>query len=62
MISFPNEVAYLFVYINENYYFRVRIETTNYQRVNRRNYLDIELETEDGNVNKDNYITHIQQD
>lgn len=51
----------LFVYKNENLYYRVRQEIANYSIVNRNNYVNIELETEEGLMNINQYIIYIQK-
>ena len=52
----------LFVYKNENLYYRVRQEIANYLIVNKNNYVNIELETEDGLMDINQYIIYIQKD
>ena len=52
----------LFVYKNENLYYRVCQEIANYLIVNKNNYVNIELETEDGLMDINQYIIYIQKD
>ena len=52
----------LFVYKNENLYYRVCQEIANYLIVNKNNYVNIELETEDGLMDINRYIIYIQKD
>ena len=43
-------------------YFRVRKEITDYLKINRNNYENIELATEEGMKNIDDYIIYTQQE
>lgn len=52
----------LFVYKNENYYFRVRSEICQHLKRNRINYQNLEIDTEEGLKFIDDYIIYIQKD
>ena len=52
----------LFYYKNENLYNHVRKEIVDYLFQHKNDYIDIELETEDGLMNIDDYIDYIKRD
>ena len=52
----------LFVYKNENYYFRVRSEICQHLKRNRINYQNIKIDTKVGLKFIDDYIIHKQKD
>ncbi len=51
----------LFIYKDENEHIRVRQEIANYIKEHRKDYENIELETEKGLMNIDEYRIYIQQ-
>ena len=52
----------LFIYNDENKYKNVRNEIVNFLKMHRNEFLDIELETEIGNMYIDDYIQYIEND